>query len=114
MLAILFILAAAGAMVFLYVSHGSQTKKSLVNIYVDGALYESVAAGEERSVTIEKNGNRNVILFERDGVRMLSSTCRNQVCVNTGKLYYSDTGVLDLNSWSVCLPNKVSVEVIIG
>ena len=113
-LAILFILAAAGAIVLLYASHGSQTEKSTVNISVDGTLYESVPVGEERSVTIERNGNRNVILFERDGVRMLHSTCKNQICVNTGKLFYSDTGALDLNSWIVCLPNKVSVEVIVG
>ena len=108
------ILVVGGAFFLFFVFHGSQTGKSAVNIYGDGDLYESVPVGTERTVTIDRDGMKNVILIERDGVRMKSSTCRNQICVHTGKLLYSDTSVLDLNSWIVCLPNKVSVEVLIG
>ena len=108
------ILAAAAAAILLPGQRASVSGRDSVNIYVDGSLYESFPTGEEHIVTIERNGESNVILLEKDGVRMLSSTCRNQICVNTGKLYYADAEALDLNSWIVCLPNKVSVEVLPG
>ncbi len=106
------LLAAGAAALLLPGLRGSVSGRDAVNIYVDGALYESFPSGEEHTVTIERNGERNVILLEKDGVRMISSTCRNQICVHTGKLYYADAAALDLNSWIVCLPNKVSVEVL--
>ena len=104
------VLLAAG-LLFLLTRSGADPG-CRVDIYLDDVLYQSIRAGEETTVIIEREGKKNIILFEKDGVSMHSSSCKNQVCVNTGKLFYDDALMLELNRWIVCLPNGVSLEVV--
>ncbi|MDO4493199.1 MAG: NusG domain II-containing protein [Clostridia bacterium] len=91
---------------------GGKGAKGTVNIYVADELYASYPVAAPRTVTIEgEDGKVNVITIDGTGVVMASSTCSNQVCVNTGRISAEDSELFDLNNWIVCLPNRVSVEL---
>lgn len=60
---------------------------------------------KDTDVEVERNGHLNVISIQNNSVYMKYSDCKNQVCVNTGKI--SRTGQI-----IVCLPNYVIVEII--
>ena len=64
-----------------------------VRVTVDGKLY-GVHAGHTNHITI-KDGT----------VAMTSSSCKNQVCVQTGAISQTKDVI-------VCLPNKILVEII--
>ena len=78
----------------------------------DAKMDDVVPIGTKvRSLKIEQDGEK-INLIESDGrgnVRMHSSTCKNQLCVEQGWLgadAQSDNG-----RWIVCLPNGVSITV---
>ena len=51
------------------------------------------------------------IVIDESGVRMESSTCKNQICVHHSTIDPHAVDDLLLDRWIVCLPNAVSVEV---
>ena len=80
-----------------------------VCIYVGGELYETVAPGDARTVTVDQGGGKvNVIEVTKDSVRMEISTCPNQDCVMKGTLSRNEAPGL-ISNWIICLPNAVSV-----
>ena len=83
-----------------------------VTIYVGGAVYAQVSADDYQTITVDQgNGKVNVIVIDSSGVRMESSTCKNQICVHHGTIDPNNADELLLDHWIVCLPNGVSVEV---
>lgn len=73
-----------------------------------------VPLGETQIITIEQgNGIVNKIGVEGDGVYMYSSTCANQDCVEQGKVALYNYKSLVLTNWIICLPNRVSVELVV-
>ena len=56
-------------------------------------------------VEVERDGHLNIISIQNKSVYMKYSDCKNQICVNTGKI--SRAGEI-----IVCLPNYVIVEII--
>lgn len=50
------------------------------------------------------NTGDNVIVIENNIVYMQSANCKNQICVNSGKISKKGEKI-------VCLPNKVIVEI---
>ena len=83
-----------------------------VTVYVGGAVYARVSASDYQTITVDQGGGKiNVIVIDKSGVRMESSTCKNQICVHHGTIDPNDTDELLLDHWIVCLPNGVSVEV---
>ena len=46
-----------------------------------------------------------------NGVRMESSSCKNQICVKQGTISLETADELALGRWIICLPNGVSVEL---
>ena len=61
--------------------------------------------GEDKEIDISRYGHENIVIIEDNTVYMDYSNCKNQICVNTGKI--SQTG-----ETIVCLPNSVIVEII--
>ena len=83
-----------------------------VTVYVGGAVYAQVSANDYQTITVDQgNGKVNVIVIDSRGVRMESSTCKNQICVHHGTIDPNNADELLLDHWIVCLPNGVSVEV---
>lgn len=83
-----------------------------VTVYVGGEVYRQVSADDYQTITVDQgDGKVNVIVIDESGVRMESSTCKNQICVRHGTIDPHDVDELLLDHWIVCLPNGVSVEV---
>ena len=83
-----------------------------VTVYVGGAVYAQVSANDYQTITVDQGGGKvNVIVIDSRGVRMESSTCKNQICVHHGAIDPNNADELLLDHWIVCLPNGVSVEV---
>ncbi len=83
-----------------------------VTVYVDGEVYAKVSASDYQTITVDQgDGKVNVIVIDENGVRMDSSTCKNQICVRHGTIDPAQADELLLDHWIVCLPNGVSVEV---
>ena len=91
----------------------SKDKSSeMVTIYVGSEVYQTVAADDYQTLTIDQgDGKVNVIVIDESGVRMESSTCKNQICVHHATIDPHMTDELLLDRWIVCLPNAVSIEV---
>ena len=83
-----------------------------VTVYVGGAVYAQVSADDFQTITVDQGGGKvNVIVIDSRGVRMESSSCKNQICVHHGTIDPNNADALLLDHWIVCLPNGVSVEV---
>ena len=83
-----------------------------VTVYVGGAVYAQVSANDYQTIMVDQgDGKVNVIVIDSSGVRMESSTCKNQICVHHGTIDPNNADELLLDHWIVCLPNGVSVEV---
>lgn len=83
-----------------------------VTVYVGGEVYACVSADDYQTITVDQgDGKVNVIVIDENGVRMASSTCKNQICVHHKTIDPYDADELLLDNWIVCLPNGVSVEV---
>lgn len=89
-----------------------KTDAAQVTVYVGGAVYVQVSANDYQTITVDQgDGKVNVIVIDSSGVRMESSTCKNQICVHHGTIDPNNADELLLDHWIVCLPNGVSVEV---
>ena len=70
-------------------------------VYLDGEQIMSVELSSlQKSEEAEVSGCR--LLFEPDGVTVLSADCPNQLCVRAGKLKL-------LGAVTACVPNKVVI-----
>ena len=58
----------------------------------------------EPYIYIVDNEFHTVIEFNRDSVKIISSDCKDKICVNTGELN-------KIGQSAVCLPARVSVEI---
>ena len=76
-----------------------------VRISLDGEIYGVYPLGEDREIDVTGDGHTNHITIKDGQVSMSYSTCRNQVCVNTGAISHTKDAI-------VCLPNRVVVEII--
>ena len=76
-----------------------------VKISTDGQVYGIYPLNEDCEIDVTEDGHTNHITIKDGQVSMSYSTCRNQVCVNTGAISKTKDSI-------VCLPNRVVVEII--
>ena len=89
-----------------------KSSSAQVTVYVGDKVYAQVSADDYQTITVDQgDGKVNVIVIDNSGVRMESSTCKNQICVHHGAIDPHNADELLLDHWIVCLPNGVSVEV---
>lgn len=89
-----------------------QTDEDCVIIRVGDAEYARIPLSQPQTLTIaQENGAVNVVEVTANGMRMVSSTCDNQICVHRG--------VITLQNWELmggafisCLPNRVLLELV--
>lgn len=98
------------ALILIVAMHPTKNAGSLATVYLNAKEYARLPLYKADTLSIEQeNGQVNVI--ETDGlghVRMLSSTCKNQLCVHQGWLGVQEA---DNSGWIVCLPNGVSIQI---
>ena len=76
-----------------------------VEISLNGRVCGTYPLHEDRVIEVSEDGHTNHITIKDGQVSMSYSTCRNQVCVNTGAISKTKDAI-------VCLPNRVVVEII--
>lgn len=112
-LIIIGILLLAGLLLLLSTFLRTQADTNLVIIAVDGQEYKRVPLTEPQIVVIEQeSGEINEIEISDHGAVMLSSTCKNQKCVNMGEVNLENWEYRVNGSFIVCLPNRVTVELV--
>ena len=104
---ILFFIILIGGLAISWFSISGSITGEKVLISVDGEEYGVYSLYEDREIDIEQNGHHNHITLSNGTVSMTFSDCKNQVCVNDGKISQTKDSI-------VCLPNKVLVEIIGG
>ncbi len=104
------LLLLAAAFLLFYVP--ARRTANTVNIYVDGALYASVPLQEARDVLILRGEKRNVVSVDEAGVWMAEASCPDHTCVKQGKLTPENMNLRALGNRIICLPNRVTVELV--
>ena len=83
-----------------------------VIIRMNDAEYARIPLSQPQTITIEQeNGAINVVEVTSRGMRMVSSTCQNQVCVHKGEVTV-DNWELKGGAFIACLPNRVILELV--
>ncbi len=96
------LLFGGGVLIYMYFT---QKTGSMVAIYVNGVVYETVDLQSTATITIETDdGGENVIEIADGKVRMISANCPDQICVN-------HRAIDAVNESIICLPHGVSVEI---
>ena len=86
-----------------------------VRVYVNGELYTTARLGDKQEITVrQEDGQVNVIGLDGEGVWMESSTCRNQLCVQQGKVTPENYADRFYGTNIICLPNRVTVELVLN
>ena len=91
--------AALAVPAFLWHDSGDTVKISL-----NGKEFGTYSLAEDKEVTVEKDGHVNKVMIKDGKVWMKSASCKNQICVHTGKISNAGQSI-------VCLPNRVSVTI---
>ena len=105
-------LAAAALLTALWGRGGAADS---VRIYVDGALYAEMPLDEDGEIRVEQaDGSVNVVAVEDGAAFMAYSSCKNQLCVQQGRVSAGDWALRALGRQIVCLPNRVTVELCAG
>lgn len=103
-IAIIIVIAIAGFLFSqLYKSGDAELQ---VIITVNGEVYQTIPLTEETNeeITVERNGNVNVVHIHDGQVSIEEASCPDQICVYT-------TPADENGEMIVCLPNQVIVEV---
>lgn len=85
----------------------SGTVGEKVRITQNGDEYGTFSLYENREIEVKSDNHINHITIKDGSVSMSYSSCKNQVCVNSGAISRTSDSI-------VCLPNKVVVEIIGG
>ena len=100
-----FIFIAAAALIAAVPLVRSSDGAPGVRIIAQGELAGIYPLDSDNEIEIERDGHRNVVVIKDNTVHMDYSDCKNQVCVNTGKISKAGETI-------VCLPNYVIVEIV--
>lgn len=90
------------------------SNEAYVVIEVDGAEYKRVSLEEPQTVVIDRDGKHNEVKITSNGVVMHNANCANQDCIMQGEVTLDNINTRLMGGWIVCLPNKVSVELVVG
>lgn len=105
-IALFFLLIAVGIALSIFVALDSKSGK-IVSVKVSGKVYGTYSLNENKTITISRGEMKNVILIKDGKVRMKSANCKNKDCVHQGEISHT-------NEHIVCLPNRISIEILGG
>lgn len=95
-------------------SAGGVSQAAYLLVTVRGVQYEPILLEQEADFTLRQKdtGAVNVIHVTKDSIRMASSTCENQDCVEQGVVSVSNRNQRVLRNMIICLPNEVTLELL--
>lgn len=106
------VLLAAVLLVASLTMPGPRAEEDCVVIRVGQEEYARIPLSKPQKITItQENGAVNVVEVTGRGMIMLSSTCKNQVCVHKGEVTL-DNWELKGGAFIACLPNQVMLELL--
>lgn len=79
-------------------------KGNTVQVFTDGKLFAEYPLNENRSLPLETELGKNLIVIEDGTVRVSEANCKGKDCVNSGN-------ISRVGECISCLPNKVTVRV---
>ena len=88
------------------VGFGSANETDVVGIYSNSKLVEKIDLSKldsERKITISGENGNNVILAQKNSIKMISAECPDKVCVDHGELKKGGAPI-------ICLPNKLVIR----
>ena len=98
-----FLILSAGISAALILFRLSGTAGDVV-ITLNGNPYGTYSLEEDRRIEISGENYHNVVLIENGSVRMQSSDCHNQICVNHMPISRSGESI-------ICLPHRIVVRI---
>lgn len=97
--------AAILAAILFIISSG--TRGGTAIIYLNGEEYARMPLNKAATLKIEQGNEFNIIITDgRGGVQMQASSCKNQLCVDQGRITAQSS---DNSRWIICLPNGISI-----
>lgn len=104
---ILFVVLVVISLGLWWFSLADQVSGQKALVTVDGEEYGIYSLSEDKTVEIKQHGHTNKITIKNGTVQMTYSDCKNQNCVETGKIDKTSQTI-------VCLPNKVMIQIVGG
>lgn len=99
---------AAAALVFYLVFHlTGRGTGSRICIRIDGEVQGTYSLSEDRTIPIETEYGKNVVVISGGQAYMKEADCPDHYCIEQGKIDQE-------NETIVCLPHKLVVEVVSG
>jgi len=106
------VLALAGFAAYRLIQQ-NRTGSGQVIIRVGNEPYRTVDLQTPQIITIEQNDSKNVLQISSEGIRMIEASCENQDCIEQGLLNMDNFRQRALGNYIICLPNTVSVELVV-
>ncbi len=107
------LLIAAAGMLAVWLS-GRNAVVERARIYLGADLYQEVALNEDQVIKVDQgSGVVNHIEVKDGAIRMMDSTCPDKQCVYQGEMSMENYERRGLRQWIVCLPNQVTVELVL-
>ncbi len=82
----------------------SQTAGSKVIIESNGEMYGRYSLLEDQVIDVKNGTESNRVVIKGGEVYVKKASCRNQVCVDTGRIDKAGQSI-------ICLPNKLVVRI---
>ena len=82
---------------------GAEKGEPYVNITRNGKPYKTLSLDDDATIDM----GSNTIVISDGAVYMKEADCKNQLCVNTGKISEPGQSI-------ICLPNRIAVEIVNG
>ena len=98
---VLFLIIVILGLAISFWSIAGSSQGDTVIIKAGGELFGTYNLDENREININ---DTNTVVIENGTVYMKDSTCKNHVCIDTGKISETKDSI-------VCLPNKVVVTI---
>lgn len=107
------VLLAAALLAVTQLLPGTAADEDCVVIRVGNEEYARVPLSQPQTLTIrQENGAVNVVEITQSGMRMVSSTCGNQICVHQGLVTLDNWELKPQQQFISCLPNQVMLELV--
>lgn len=109
------LIAAAGMVAVWLSSRNAVVEYAWIYLGSDPYPYKEVALNEDQVIEIDQgSGVVNHIEVKDGAIRMLDSTCPDKQCVYQGEMSMETYEQRVFRNWIICLPNQVSVMLVLG
>lgn len=92
-----------GLCFFMFLSSFMPQDKLIAQIYLDGELTEEIDLSAVQTAYTETVGECEIEI-DKNGIRFVSSTCPDKLCIKCGKLSKNSAA-------AACVPNKVVIAL---